>query len=563
MSSIFTIGGKTVQDITIGAKQVQSIYDNTNQVLLWEKPAPNYFYFEDRSGAANSISITKTGDTAEWLALEYSTDKSTWTSWDFSQTLTLPANGKVYLRGNNVKFSVSSGNYHYFGSTGNVYAGGSVRSLFNKQVPSTITSNATMFGFMFFGMTTLVGVDTNLFAGINYGSSGNWRDTTNMFYRTFSGCSSLVTPPDLSGIGYVKDNTFRETFNQCTLLTTTAPLNIIETMPNAKYTFKSMYFQCYALVDASPMRVSCSNTNEHLLYQTFTGCNNLVVPPDLTGVTVLGKQAIWNGFRACASLQFLKVGFTEWDDETDSSASNYASTHAWTYNINTNGVFIAPSALPKTRNSADNTTKSSFIPYNWSIADLNGKLYAPVITNTNNTITIAEAEGGASCQIFYTVDGTTPTPTNGTLYTQPFTVGSNVTVKAIAHYNGNRADLITDSDVTTLNVAFPKPMLTGGIMETRELIDGYYYTVYDIDMVFKTNGVSGVTYRLQPITSGGSTNDYAGSGSDSTYNFTKRVSQLGVDNMWHFYLTQVKDGRSYNTTHYAVDLNRTIIEIVD
>ncbi len=181
MSSIFTIGGKTVQDITIGAKQVQSIYDNTNQVLLWEKPAPNYFYFEDRSGAANSISIGSVyaGTTEEWLALEYSTDKNTWTSWDFSQTLTLPANGKVYLRGNNQKFSVSSGNYHYFGSTGDAYAGGSVISLYNKQVPNTINSNPTMFGFMFFGMTTLVGVDTNLFAGINYGSSGNWRDTTN------------------------------------------------------------------------------------------------------------------------------------------------------------------------------------------------------------------------------------------------------------------------------------------------------------------------------------------------------------------------------------------------
>lgn len=525
---IMRIDGQTVKGASINGSDIKEIRNATTQTVLWRKPAPNYFYFEDRSGAANSISLTKTGVQDEWLSLEYSTDKETWTSWDFSQNIPLAANGKVYLRGNNAKFSVSSGNYHYFGSTGNVYAGGSVRSLFNKSVPQTRDSSATMFGWMFFGMTTLVGIDTNLFAGINYGSSGSWRDTTNMFYRTFSGCSSLVTPPDLSGIGYARDNTFRETFNQCTSLTTTAPLNIIETMPNAKNTFKSMYYQCYALVDASPMRVSCNDNNEQLLYQIFTGCNHLVTPPDLTGVTVLGKQAIGNGFRACDSLQFLKVGFTEWDDETDPSTSNYASTHAWTYNINTNGVFIAPSALPKTRNSADNTTKSSFIPYNWSIADLNGKLYAPVITNNNGTITIAEAEGGASCQIFYTVDGTTPTPTNGTLYTQPFTVGSGVTVKAITHYNGVRADLITDSDVAWAG-SISEPTLTshgaGAGHGSETTCSGLPYHNWTIRM--KTTGVEGVTYYLN-WTNANNATTFPADPTTTTYDATATYSgQIG------------------------------------
>ena len=340
---IMRIDGQTVKAASINGSDIKEIRNATTQTVLWRKPAPNYFYFEDKSGEANSISIGSvySGTTEEWLALEYSTDKNTWTTWDFSQSIPLAANGKVYLRGNNQKFSVSSGNYHYFGSTGDVYAGGSVISLFNKQVPNTINSNATMFGFMFFGMTNLVEVETNLFAGINYGSSGSWRDTTNMFYRTFSGCSSLVTPPDLSGIGYARDNTFRETFNQCTSLTTTAPLNIIETIPNAKYTFRSMYFQCYALVDASPMRVSCSNTNEQLLYQTFMGDRNLVTPPDLTSVTTLGNQTLCRCFYSCTSLTSIKVGFTLWGSET-STDPNYRSTYQWTYNINTNGTFHCP-----------------------------------------------------------------------------------------------------------------------------------------------------------------------------------------------------------------------------
>lgn len=77
MANIFTIGGKTVEDIQIGGKTVQSIYDNTHSVLLWEKSAePDYFYFEDRSGAANSVTLAATLSGEEWVTLEQSLDGS-------------------------------------------------------------------------------------------------------------------------------------------------------------------------------------------------------------------------------------------------------------------------------------------------------------------------------------------------------------------------------------------------------------------------------------------------------------------------------------------------------
>ena len=376
---IMRINGQTVKNASINGSDIKEIRNATTQVVLWQKAAKDYFYFEDRSGAANSISMGSVyaGTTDEWLALEYSTDKDTWTSWDFTQSIPLAANGKVYLRGNNQKFSVSSGNYHYFGSTGNVYAGGSVRSLYDKQVPSTITSNVTMFGWMFYNMTTLVGVDTNLFAGINYGSAGSWRDTTNVFYRTFSGCSSLVTPPDLSGIGYVKGSTFRETFNQCTSLTSAAPTNIIDIDTSATNHFRSMYWQCYALTDASPMHIGFTTTGQYTLYQTFMACNNLVTPPDLTSIATLGNQSLYRAFYGCTSLTSLRVGFTQWGSET-STDPNYRSTYQWTYNVNTNGTFHCPVTLPQTKNSSDNTTSSDFIPYNW-VADTT--MASPTLTH--------------------------------------------------------------------------------------------------------------------------------------------------------------------------------------
>ena len=62
----------------------------------------------------------------------------------------------------------------------------------------------------------------------------------------------------------------------------------------------------------------------------------------------------------------MRVGFTQWGSET-STDSNYRSNYQWTYNINTNGTFHCPVALPQTKNSSDNTTSSDFIPYNWVI----------------------------------------------------------------------------------------------------------------------------------------------------------------------------------------------------
>lgn len=845
---IMRINGQAVKDARLGGATIKEIRNATTQVVLWRKPAPNYFYFEDRSGAANSISITKTGDTAEWLALEYSTDKSTWTSWDFSQTLTLPANGKVYLKGNNTYgFGKDNSNYHTFTCTGNYALGGDLFSIMDD----SLDTYPTRFGSRAFnGSTTLVDISQLVF--------GNRKMVGLVFTWMFQNCTSLTSLPNEIGVSYPSGTDLSSANSHFLQMFQTAPISNYPTFPNITAIGKNGMYRVAQGVSATP------NTNLTYL--------------DLSNITTLYNSALYQSFGHNTSLEVVKIGISAWADFVDSSASDYNATYQWLGDVHSTGVFCKNATLPVTRGI-------NYIPNNWSIADLNGKLYAPVITNTNNTITIAEAEGGASCQIFYTVDGTTPTPQNGTLYTQPFNVGSGVTVRAIAHYAGTRSDLITDSDYaevvtpggslpnvsymfnynakefdTTTNT-FPKssgqtfdqdlvltsapystniadgyvtldgssymdvgyrtaednifnrydtagnntltlvykvnwsgtgggeaallgnrgrgtlggqndwnymlrytlfhvsngpllttgtnlgiyyvrvnsdasciykcvtnnaytetqnisygspasrnftffgdsdyssysslhfqgdfywfylsnealtdqqiqqvidynenlsvepetdctdctnwqacgfesyedcqcqvngidcpdpcvdwenkgyesyeecdcaengncgdepdctdcnnweecnyasyedcdcqvngnceeepeeeftqPTLLGGITETRELIDGDYYTVYDIDMTFSTNGVSGVTYTVEQITGGSSTHNYAGSGNNSTYNFTKRVSQLGVDRRWHFYLTQVKDGQSYNTTHYAVDLNQTIIEIVD
>jgi hypothetical protein len=58
------------------------------------------------------------------------------------------------------------------------------------------------------------------------------------------------------------------------------------------------------------------------------------------------------------------------------------------------------------------------------------------------SVTISSADYGAS--IRYTLNGTTPTPTNGTLYSGAVTISANATLKAIAYHSG-----LTDSTVTS------------------------------------------------------------------------------------------------------------------
>ncbi len=405
---IMRIDGQTVKSASINGSDIKEIRNATTQVVLWRKPAPNYLYFEDRSGETNSISITKTGDQAEWLSLEYSTDKNTWTTWDFAQTLTLPANGRVYLRGNNTYgFGFNAANYHTFDCTGNYALGGNIWSVMSDNVPII---------------------------------SGRFMS------RTFQNSSTLVDCSQLSIPELPMDSVaFTWTFASCPNL-----VSVMESIPSTYYygesgSDNSHFHQMFignlsqtnfpVFPNITYLKKSCMNN----ILSSTTPFNQALEYVDLSNIETVYTQGLYGAFYNCKSLEVAKIGISAWGDYEDSTSDYFNNTLNWLAGVHSTGVFCKNATLPVTRGV-------SYIPNNWSIADLNGKLYAPVITNTNNTITIAEAEGGASCQIFYTVDGTTPTPENGTLYTQPFIVSSGTTVRAIAHYNGAGSAYVSDSD---------------------------------------------------------------------------------------------------------------------
>ena len=100
---------------------------------------------------------------------------------------------------------------------------------------------------------------------------------------------------------------------------------------------------------------------------------------------------------------------------------------------------------------------------------LNGKISrlpsSAVTTVKKPTATKAKVYGGmritlkttvSGATIYYTTNGATPTPTNGTRYNSPFTLASSKTIKAVTYKNGETSSALTfNADVGTTQSVQP------------------------------------------------------------------------------------------------------------
>jgi hypothetical protein len=99
---------------------------------------------------------------------------------------------------------------------------------------------------------------------------------------------------------------------------------------------------------------------------------------------------------------------------------------------------------------------------------------------TVQSVTISSATSGAS--IRYTLDGSTPSPTVGTLYSGPVSIGSSTTLKAIAYAAGLQNSAIASS-VYTIN-------LPSAAAPTFTPAPGTYTTTQSVAMTTTTAGAS-------------------------------------------------------------------------
>ena len=208
----------------------------------------------------------KTGNASKnWDGtLEYSTDKSTWNTWN--GTAISSVGGKLYLRG-----------------TGN----------------TRITGSSSNYKFVFAGTDALkIACEGNIENLLDYetvSAGGHPTMATNCYRYMFYNCTALTTAPGLPATT-LTDNCYNSMFYNCTALTT-APELPATTL--ADYCYSRMFYGCTALTTAPALPATtlangCYN-------QMFGGCTALTTAPELPATT-LASGCYNQMFYACRSL---------------------------------------------------------------------------------------------------------------------------------------------------------------------------------------------------------------------------------------------------------------------
>lgn len=330
-----------VKDWTIYEGSVIKVTDSLNRVI-WEKqqpvpptPSNSYFYVEDISGSANTITIKKKDNKAPSVKVFYSTDQQNWTNMGITSssgiTATIPANGKLYLKATEntwcITETVTSGGltriYFYWNEiiTADTYnVGGNIMSL--------------IYGDNFLNKTSFPNNSSYNFYGLFF-SGGSIRD------NKVVNANNLVLPATT-----LASSCYRNMFENCTSLTT-APALPATTLANTCY--QGMFSGCSALTTAPALPAttlvdSCYNS-------MLSGCTSLTTAPTLPATTLT------NG-----CYEFMFYGCTSLNSVTtyaqDISANSCISS--WLYNVAAQGDFYNLGSASYTADSA------SGIPSGWT-----------------------------------------------------------------------------------------------------------------------------------------------------------------------------------------------------
>ena len=196
--------------------------------------------------------------------LEYSTDTTTWNTWNGTEISS--AGSKLYLRG-----------------TGN----------------TKITGNSADYKFVFTGTNDLkIACEGNIENLLDYktvSSGGHPTMADNCYNSMFSGCTALTTAPSLPATTLAV-GCYNSMFQGCVSLTTAPELPATKLV---NYCYKSMFNGCTSLatapsLPATTLAVGC-------YYSMFQGCTSLVTAPSLPATT-LAVDCYEYMFQDCTAL---------------------------------------------------------------------------------------------------------------------------------------------------------------------------------------------------------------------------------------------------------------------
>ena len=291
------MNGFNLSDITdakLGTTTLGSIYLGSTKLWpLGTDYSKEYLTFESLADN-NTITWTFTGSDPIQNVIYWSKNGTSWTSAIASTSdtpvslATLNKGEKMYLKGENVTYALSTSRYSHFNSDAEFNVSGNIMSL--------------IYGDNFIGQTTL----SSTYNFVYIFKSSKVVDASNLilpaktladycYTYMFRGCTSLATAPKLPAtvLAYA---CYGNMFRGCTSLAT-APVLPAITLADSCY--KSMFYGCTSLTAAPelPVKTLADNCYEHM----FRDCTSLATAPILPA-TKLTSSCYAYMFEGCSSL---------------------------------------------------------------------------------------------------------------------------------------------------------------------------------------------------------------------------------------------------------------------
>ena len=117
------------------------------------------------------------------------------------------------------------------------------------------------------------------------------------------------------------------------------------------YCYDQLFYGCNSLT-AAP-KLPATKLANYCYRSMFAGCSSLTAAPELPATT-LAEYCYYSMFINCSNLNYIKVGFTDWDNAE-------GCTINWVYNVAANGTFECPATLNTS------VTGGSGIPFGWTV----------------------------------------------------------------------------------------------------------------------------------------------------------------------------------------------------
>ena len=308
----------------------------------------------------NSFTLNVQDTTKHWDGtLEYSTDTSTWSTWNGTTTLSSSTSGRnnvLYLRGTgNTKITGSSEQYKWVLTGSDIKCSGNIENLLDYA--TVISGNhPTLANYCYFNMfngctslTQAPALPTTTLATNCYAYM--FQDCTALtqapalpattladwcYSNMFFGCTSLTQAPTLPATT-LAIGCYNGMFYKCTALTQ-APALPATTLTEACYS--SMFQNCTALTQASALPAT---TLAQSCYKSmFNRCTNLTHAPNVLPATTLAESCYMYMFEFTAITAIPRIMATTY--ATDSckgmfddiktlnvySSSGEGHTYGWT-----------------------------------------------------------------------------------------------------------------------------------------------------------------------------------------------------------------------------------------